>query len=89
MSVAQGYIEMEQLLFHFQALPQGEPESALDKIPLQLSKVKTHGYVTMSAEHSVDYGGEGSGEYFFPMETGQYYENKCDQRLMERDWDTK
>lgn len=88
MSVAQGYLLIEKLTFDFQMLPSGEPESTLDKIPLELKETTEMSYISLTAEHSVDYGGEGTGEYFFPMETGQYDDGSA-RSTMERKWDTK
>jgi hypothetical protein len=72
MSVDTGYLKLEKLTFCFQTLPQSKPESALDDLDLELQDDKELFYQSLTAQHHPDYEGEGSGELFFPMETGEY-----------------
>jgi predicted nicotinamide N-methyase len=72
MSVDTGYLKLEKLTFCFQTLPQSKPESALDDLDLELQDDKELFYQSLTAQHHPDYVGEGSGELFFPMETGEY-----------------
>jgi hypothetical protein len=72
MFVSTGYLKLEKLTFCFQTLPQSEPESALDDLDLELQEYKELFYQSLTAQHHPDYAGEGSGEVFFPMETGGY-----------------
>ena len=72
MSVQTHFWKLEKLVFHWQKLPAGEPESALDDLELELRDFKEISFQSMTAQHHPDYAGEGSGELFFPMETGEY-----------------
>jgi hypothetical protein len=72
MSVDTGYLKLEKLTFCFQTLPHSKPESALDDLDLELQEDKELFYQSLTAQHHPDYAGEGSGELFFPMETGEY-----------------
>ena len=72
MSVASLYLKVEKLQFVVQALPESEPESALDDEELELMDFRDLPYQALVAQHHPDYAGEGSGELFFPMETGEY-----------------
>lgn len=72
MSVDTGYLKLEKLTFCFQTLPQSEPEKSLDDLDLELQQDKELFYQSLTAQHHPDYAGEGSGELFFPMETGEY-----------------
>ena len=46
--------------------------SALDDLELELKELKEIKYQCLTAQHHPEYAGEGSGELFFPMETGEY-----------------
>ena len=72
MNVSNGYLKLEKLTFVFQTLPNSEPESSLDDLDLELQQFKETTYESLIADHNADYAGEGSGELFFPMETGEY-----------------
>jgi hypothetical protein len=72
MSVDTGYLKLEKLTFCFQTLPNSKPERALDDLDLELQEDKELFYQSLTAQHHPDYAGEGSGELFFPMETGEY-----------------
>ncbi|GKY90365.1 hypothetical protein MPSEU_000010500 [Mayamaea pseudoterrestris] len=85
MNVSQDYLKMEKIQFAFQMLPQDEPESSLDDVVLNVQERKAYEYSVLVAEHSVDYGGAGMGEYFFPIETGLF---ESEQGMMERDWES-
>lgn len=73
MTVRTNYVNMERLQFGIQTLPQGSPESDLDELEeLEVQEDSSKDYQSMTAIHSPEYGGEGLGEYFFPIETGAY-----------------
>lgn len=72
MTTSTQYLKLEKLSFHFQKLPVGTPESALDDLELELKDFKEVQYEGLVAQHHPDYAGDGSGELFFPMETGEY-----------------
>jgi len=72
MSAQTHYLKLEKLLFHFQKLPVGTPEAALDDLELELREFKEIQFQSLTAQHHPDYAGEGSGELFFPIETGEY-----------------
>ena len=71
MNVHSGYVKLEKLLFAFQMLPESEPEGKLDDLELEVQESKEIVYQSLTAEHHPDYA-DGAGEYFFPMETGEY-----------------
>lgn len=87
MSVSTGYLKLERLKFCFQTLPHNEPESALDDLDLELEESKDIYYQSLTAQHHPDYAGEGSGEIFFPMETGEF-DASGGSTSMERETDT-
>jgi hypothetical protein len=72
MTVATAYLKLEKLQFVVQRLPESAPESALDEEELEVQDVKEMYFLALIAQHHPDYVGEGSGELFFPMETGEY-----------------
>jgi hypothetical protein len=72
MSVSSKFLKLEKLIFHLQKLPSGQPESELDDIDLELKDCKEIKYQALVAQHHPDYAGGGSGEWFFPIETGEY-----------------
>jgi hypothetical protein len=71
MNVNTGYLKLEKLIFVYQMLPESEPESKLDDLELEVQEFKESVYQSLTAQHHPDYA-EGAGEYFFPMETGEY-----------------
>jgi hypothetical protein len=72
MTVDIGYIKLQKLAFAFQILPQDAHESELEAMELVPKAEKGVAYQSLTAVHHPDYAGEGSGEYFFPLETGEY-----------------
>jgi hypothetical protein len=73
MTVDTGYINMERLNFVFQTLEEGTAESELeDSDTLELKDDTTRSYQFIRAIHHPDYAGDGTGEYFFPLDTGEY-----------------
>jgi hypothetical protein len=72
MTVNTGYLKMERLQFVFQTLPEENPESEIEDLDLELKDEMYRSYQSLQAIHHPDYSGEGSGEMFFPMETGEY-----------------
>jgi hypothetical protein len=72
MNVNTGYLKMERLQFVFQTLPEDAPESEIEDLDLELKDERYRSYQSLTAVHHPDYAGEGSGEMFFPMETGEY-----------------
>jgi hypothetical protein len=72
MTTSMHYLKVEKLTFAFQKLLAGEPETALDDLELELQDFREIKYESLVAQHHFDYKGEGSGELFFPIETGEY-----------------
>ena len=72
MTVDIGYIKLQKLAFAFQILPQDAHESELESMELVPKAEKAVAYQSLRAVHHPDYAGDGSGEYFFPLETGEY-----------------
>jgi len=73
MSVRTNYVNMERLQFYFQTLPIDASESDLEDLEqLEVQEDSSKDYQSLTAIHHPDYAGEGSGEYFFPLETGAY-----------------
>jgi hypothetical protein len=73
MTVRTSYVKMERLRFVFQTMPKGTPETNLEALDsLELQEEISRDYQSLTAIHHPDYAGEGSGEYFFPLETGAY-----------------
>lgn len=73
MTVRTNFFNMERLQFYFQTLPQDAHESDLDDLEqLEVQEDSSRDYQSLTAIHHPDYAGEGSGEYFFPLETGAY-----------------
>lgn len=72
MTVDIGYLKVNCLQFVFQTLPEDAPETDLDGEDLELKDERFRSYQVVTAVHHPEYSGEGSGEYFFPLETGAY-----------------
>jgi len=73
MTVRTNYVNMERLQFYYQTLPLESPESDLDELEqLEVQEDSSKDYQSLTAIHHPDYAGDGSGEYFFPLETGAY-----------------
>lgn len=72
MTVNTGYLKMERLQFVFQAVPEEEIESTIEEMDLELKDETFRSYQVLRATHHPDYAGDGNGEYFFPLETGEY-----------------
>lgn len=72
MTVNTGYLKVERLQFVFQTLPEDAPESEIEDLDLELKDERYRSYQSLTAVHHPEYAGDGSGEYFFPMETGEY-----------------
>ena len=72
MTVNTGYVKVERLRFVFQTLPEEAPESDLEDQDLELKDETQRSYQSLMAFHHPDYSGDGTGEYFFPLETGEY-----------------
>ena len=72
MTVNTGYLKMERLRFVFQTLDEDDPESMIEDLDLELKDETYRSYQSLTAVHHPEYAGEGTGEYFFPMETGEY-----------------
>jgi hypothetical protein len=72
MNVNTGYLKMERLQFVFQALPEDEAEVGIEDLDLELKDETFRSYQSLKAVHHPDYAGDGTGEYFFPLETGEY-----------------
>jgi hypothetical protein len=72
MTVNMEYIKLQKLAFAFQILSQDAHESELESMELTPKAEKAVAYQSLTAVHHPDYVGEGSGEYFFPLETGAY-----------------
>lgn len=73
MTVDSGYMNLERLSFVYQTLDEDVEESELEDLDtLELKDDTSKGYQFVRAIHHPDYAGDGSGEYFFPLETGEY-----------------
>ena len=73
MTMNSGYVSLERLAFTFQTLEQGADEAELEELDtLELKDDLTKGFQFVQAVHHPDYSGQGTGEYFFPLETGEY-----------------
>ncbi|KAG7339271.1 hypothetical protein IV203_002477 [Nitzschia inconspicua] len=67
------YVKMQRLQFVFQPMEEGTPERELEQLDsLELQEETSRDYQSLTAVHHPDYAGDGSGEYFFPLETGAY-----------------
>lgn len=78
MTTRTGYLKVEKLIFAPQIITRtstkqtAEESVLLDEMELELLQVKELFYQSITAEHHPDYRGEGTGESFFPLETGEY-----------------
>ena len=73
MTVDTGFMKLERLNFVYQTLDEEAEEAELEDLDtLELRDDTSRGYQFVKAIHHYDYAGEGSGEYFFPLETGEY-----------------
>jgi hypothetical protein len=81
MSTSIDYIKLEKLIFQYQIVPNdigsrsgstNNEDNILDDLELELLNVIEKNYQSLVSIHHPDYIGGGSGEYFFPMETGEY-----------------
>jgi len=73
MTVRSNYVNMERLQFYFQTLPQDSPESEIEGLDsLEVQEDSDKDYQSLVVIQNQDYAGDGSGEYFFPLETGAY-----------------
>lgn len=71
MSVNTNLVMLEKLLFNYQMLPEGESEEKLDELEVEVLEFQESCYQSLTAEHNPAYV-DGAGEYFFPLETGEY-----------------
>ena len=75
MNVDIGYLKLQRLRFVYQMVPESDdvdPEAEVEELDLELQEESASVYESLTAVHNFDYGGYGTGEYFFPMETGEY-----------------
>jgi hypothetical protein len=72
MTVNSGYLKLERLQFVLQALPEDAPEEEIEDLDLELKDESNRSYQSLTAIHHPNYAGDGTGEYFFPLETGEY-----------------
>jgi hypothetical protein len=72
MTVDMRYLKLEKLSFLFQKTNVQDPEEILDDLALELKEFKELKYQSLVAQQHPEYAGGGSGELFFPMETGEY-----------------
>ena len=77
MNVDLGYLKLQKLRFVYQMVPDDDesevdPEAQVEDLDLELQDESSSVYESLTAVHNPDYAGAGSGEYFFPMETGEY-----------------
>jgi hypothetical protein len=72
MTVNSDYLKLGRLQFVFQTLPEDAPEDEIEDLDLELKDESSRSYQSLTAFHHPDYAGDGTGEYFFPLETGEY-----------------
>jgi hypothetical protein len=72
MEVDVGYLKLQRLRFVYQVMPQEAPEDEVEDLDLELQEESVSSYQSIMAVHHPDYAGDGTGEYFFPLETGEY-----------------
>jgi hypothetical protein len=72
MTVNSDYLRLERLQFVFQTLDEDADEADLEDLDLELKDETTRSYQCLTAVHNPEYTGDGSGEYFFPLESGEY-----------------
>jgi len=71
MTVSSSYMKMQTLKFGYQILDREEDENTIEDMEIEVLDIHDDWYNIQTAIHHPDYV-EGSGEYFFPMENGQY-----------------
>ena len=72
MTVNSSFLKLGRLQFVFQTLPEDASEEDIENLDLELKDESSRSYQVLSAFHHPDYAGDGTGEYFFPLETGEY-----------------
>jgi hypothetical protein len=72
MEVDVGYLKLQRLRFVYQVMPQEAPEEEVEDLDLELQEESASSYQSIMAVHHPDYAGDGTGEYFSPLETGEY-----------------
>jgi hypothetical protein len=71
MNVSSGYLKLEKLKFVYQLLEHEKPEAEIEDLDLELQEDSSRVFQSLVAVHHPDYAA-GMGEYFFPLETGEY-----------------
>ena len=75
MNVNSDYVNLQRLQFVFQTLSEEDGasnEDAIEDLDLEVKSDTTRSYQCLAAVHNPEYVAEGSGEYFFPLESGEY-----------------
>ena len=72
MSTATHYLKLEKISFQLQKLSSDQTEEDLEEMELEVRDDAELSFQCLTAQHSPDFAGGGSGELFFPMETGAY-----------------
>ena len=70
MTCRSGFLKLEKIAFEAQELANDASESLLDEMELAVQSIVSLPYQALNAQHHPDYRGEGTGEMFFPAETG-------------------
>jgi hypothetical protein len=109
MQVDIGYLKVERIIFALQPVDTSstgsgmsnksisspaQEEALLDDYELEVAEIQEFVLESTTATHDARYAGGGSGEIFFPMETGEYDNQKQNSGsagppYMEREWDRK
>lgn len=71
MTCSNGYLKLEKIVFYPQRINKTDDEIVLDGIPLEVRDFRETEYSSLTSSHHWEYV-EGMGEYFFPIETGEY-----------------
>jgi hypothetical protein len=106
MQVDVAFLKVERIVFALQTVDTSDgkalsspaaEEAMLDEHELEVAEIQEFVLESITATHDARYAGGGSGEIFFPMETGEYDQKQQQNSgiggsgapYMEREWDRK
>ena len=75
MNVRTNYIKMNRMQLKLQSLPEDEledEEAELNYLEGEIQEEMSQDYQSLTAVHHPEYAGDGTGDYFFPLENGSY-----------------